>query len=57
MLRLINFAVSYPRFLIDYEEAELINNAFLCHPKIEILQEIWNLIEKGAIGRLKYINF
>ena len=56
-LRAIVFGLSYPRFLVDYAEAQLINSAFHRRPNVVALKEIWNLPEKGAIRHLKYVQF
>jgi hypothetical protein len=54
---MIAFGLSFPRFAIDYEAAELKTNLFLRNPSIEVLASIWNLPEKGAISKLKYLQF
>lgn len=49
------FGLGFPRFWIDYKEAQLRNYSFTRNPNLEQLIEIWNLPEKGAISKLKTV--
>lgn len=53
----MSFGLSYPRFWVDFEEAQLRNNAFLRSPQLDKLLSIWNLPENGAISGLKYLQY
>lgn len=57
LLAVMSFGISYPRFWIDYKEAQLRNYAFLREPQLDKLLSIWNLPEKGAISGLKYFQY
>ena len=52
-LQKVVFGLSFPRYFIDFSQANFKNHKFLRKPTINIIKSIWNLPENGFIKEIK----